>query len=94
LPRNQKYLFQHYKKIREMVKILANDGIEADGQLLLEEADYEVDTQHVPQEDLPKVLPDYDVIIVRSATKVRKELIDLCPKAQDYRPWRRRHGQY
>lgn len=63
-----------------MVRILANDGIEADGQLLLEEANYEVVTQHVPQEELPKVLPNYDVIIVRSATKVRKELIDLCPK--------------
>jgi D-3-phosphoglycerate dehydrogenase / 2-oxoglutarate reductase len=25
-------------------------------------------------------LPDYDVIIVRSATQVRKELIDACPK--------------
>ncbi len=63
-----------------MVRILANDGIEADGKMLLEEADYEVITQHVPQEELPKVLPAYDVIIVRSATKVRKELIDLCPR--------------
>lgn len=62
-----------------MIKILANDGIHQDGKTLLEEADYEVVTEKVPQEDLPKVLPGYDVIIVRSATKVRKELIDLCP---------------
>jgi D-3-phosphoglycerate dehydrogenase / 2-oxoglutarate reductase len=62
-----------------MVKILVNDGIEADGKLLLEEAGYQVDTTHVPQDQLPKVLPQYDVIIVRSATKVRKDLIDLCP---------------
>ncbi|MBK8720747.1 MAG: D-2-hydroxyacid dehydrogenase [Saprospiraceae bacterium] len=62
-----------------MVKILVNDGIHPDGQLLLEEANYIVDTDKVPQNDLPKVLPQYDVIIVRSATKVRKELIDLCP---------------
>ncbi len=62
-----------------MVKILVNDGIEADGKLLLEEAGYEVVTDHVAQADLIKQLPQYDVIIVRSATKVRKELIDACP---------------
>ena len=62
-----------------MIKILANDGIDADGKTLLEEAGYEVDTEKVPQEDLYKILPGYDVIIVRSATKVRKDLIDRCP---------------
>lgn len=62
-----------------MIKILANDGIHPDGQTLLEEAGYQVDTGKVPQDELPRVLPEYDVIIVRSATKVRKELIDLCP---------------
>ncbi|MCP3932958.1 MAG: 3-phosphoglycerate dehydrogenase [Bacteroidetes bacterium] len=63
-----------------MIKILVNDGIHPDGQMLLEEANYQVDTEKVAQEDLPAVLPEYDVILVRSATKVRKELIDLCPK--------------
>ncbi|HHM21723.1 MAG TPA: 3-phosphoglycerate dehydrogenase [Bacteroidetes bacterium] len=62
-----------------MIKILANDGIHPDGLLLLEEAGYHVDTEKVPQEDLPKVLPAYDVICVRSATKVRQDLIDVCP---------------
>jgi D-3-phosphoglycerate dehydrogenase len=62
-----------------MIKVLANDGIHPDGQLLLEEADYQVNTTKIAQEDLPKELPDYDVIIVRSATKVRKDLIDQCP---------------
>jgi D-3-phosphoglycerate dehydrogenase / 2-oxoglutarate reductase len=62
-----------------MIKILANDGIHPDGKLLLEEADYQVDTDKVAQEDLMKVLPQYDAIIVRSATKVRKDLIDACP---------------
>ncbi len=62
-----------------MVKILVNDGIEADGKLILEDAGYEVNTTTVAQEDLTKELPNYDVIIVRSATKVRKELIDACP---------------
>ncbi len=62
-----------------MIKILVNDGIEADGKLLLEEAGYEVDTNTIQQGDLPKFLPNYDVIIVRSATQVRKDLIDACP---------------
>ena len=62
-----------------MVKILVNDGIEADGKLLLEEAGYEVNTTKVAQEALVNELPNYDVIIVRSATQVRKELIDACP---------------
>ncbi len=63
-----------------MIKILANDGISSDGKTLLEEAGYQVDTERVSQEDLPKVLPEYDVIIVRSATKVRQELIDRCDR--------------
>ena len=63
-----------------MIKILANDGIDADGKMLLEEAGYQVDTEKVAQEALPGVLPEYDVVIVRSATKIRKELIDQCPR--------------
>lgn len=62
-----------------MIKILANDGIHPDGKMLLEEAGYEVVTEKVAQEDLKNALPNYDVIIVRSATKVRKDLIDACP---------------
>ncbi|MEM0994981.1 MAG: D-2-hydroxyacid dehydrogenase [Bacteroidota bacterium] len=62
-----------------MVRILVNDGIHPDGKMLLEEAGYEVITEKVSQEDLPKELPNYHAIIVRSATKVRKDLIDLCP---------------
>jgi D-3-phosphoglycerate dehydrogenase len=62
-----------------MIKILANDGIEADGKLLLEEAGYQVDTNHIPQDILKEMLPEYDAVIVRSATKIRKDLIDACP---------------
>ncbi|MEM9835988.1 MAG: D-2-hydroxyacid dehydrogenase [Bacteroidota bacterium] len=63
-----------------MIRILANDGIAADGKLLLEEAGFEVVTEKVAQEDLSKELPNYDVVIVRSATKIRKDLIDQCPR--------------
>ncbi len=62
-----------------MIKILANDGIHPDGQLLLEEAGFHVDTEKIAQDELPNVLPNYDVICVRSATKVRQDLIDACP---------------
>src|SRR5690606_6508240 len=61
------------------MKILANDGIDAGGKKLLEEAGFEVDTNHIPQEELAAKLPAYDAITVRSATKVRQALIDGCP---------------
>ncbi|MBK1440400.1 D-2-hydroxyacid dehydrogenase [Parapedobacter sp. ISTM3] len=61
------------------MKILANDGIDPLGKLLLEKAGFTVDTNHIPQEELPLKLPAYDAITVRSATKVRQALIDVCP---------------
>jgi D-3-phosphoglycerate dehydrogenase len=62
-----------------MTKILANDGIDATGKKMLEAAGFTVDTNRIPQEELKDKLQAYDAIIVRSATKVRKELIDACP---------------
>jgi D-3-phosphoglycerate dehydrogenase len=59
-----------------MVKILANDGIHPDGRLLLEEANYLVEEDKIPQDALAARMADYDVLIVRSATKVTKEVID------------------
>ncbi len=59
-----------------MIKILANDGIDAVGKALLEKAGFTVDTQNIPQEQLKEALLNYDAITVRSATKVRKDLID------------------
>ncbi len=59
-----------------MVKILVNDGIHPDGLLLLEEADYHVDDIKIPQEELAARIAEYDVLIVRSATKVTKAIID------------------
>lgn len=62
-----------------MIKILANDGIHPDAKLLLEESGFQVDTEKIAQENLMEELPNYDAIIVRSATKIRKDLIDQCP---------------
>lgn len=63
------------------MKILANDGISAVGKQLLEEAGFTVVTEKVNQEDLISAVnqENYEIVLVRSATTVRKEVIDACP---------------
>ncbi len=60
-------------------RLLANDGIDPAGKQMLENAGFEVVTQKVAQEDLINELKNFDAITVRSATKVRKDLIDAVP---------------
>lgn len=62
-----------------MIRILANDGIAPNGKAQLEAAGFEVVTDKIAQDDLMTELNNFDVIIVRSATKVRKDLIDASP---------------
>jgi D-3-phosphoglycerate dehydrogenase len=62
-----------------MIRILANDGIDPIGKEMLEKAGFQVDTENIPQDKLISELKNYDAITVRSATKVRKELIDATP---------------
>jgi len=59
-----------------MTKILANDGINKAGLQLLEEAGFTVDTQFIPQAELASKIGDYDILLVRSATKATAEIID------------------
>jgi D-3-phosphoglycerate dehydrogenase len=61
--------------------ILANDGIDAVGKSLLEKAGFTVITEKVTQENLASEINNkgYVALTVRSATKVRKEVIDACP---------------
>lgn len=61
------------------MKILINDGIHPSGKTKLEKMGYELDMEKVAQADLLEELPKYDAISVRSATKIRKDLIDACP---------------
>lgn len=63
------------------MKILANDGISQSGIQELETAGFEVITTKVAQEQLHNFINDHKitVILVRSATEVRKKLIDSCP---------------
>lgn len=63
------------------MKILANDGIAPAGTAVLEAAGFEVVTENVAQEDLVDAInnENYVALLVRSATTVRKPLIDACP---------------
>ncbi len=63
------------------MKVLANDGISQSGVDALEAAGFEVITTKVAQEQLENYINEHniDALLVRSATKVRKDLIDSCP---------------
>lgn len=63
-----------------MIRILANDDIHPDGKLLLEEAGYEVITDKIAQSELADKIGQFDVLLVRSATKVTREIIDAGKK--------------
>lgn len=57
-----------------MIRVLANDGLEASAVKALEAAGAEVVTSHVEQADLGEAVREYDVLIVRSATKVTADV--------------------
>lgn len=63
------------------MKVLANDGISKSGIKKLEGAGFEVITTRVAQEQLINFINEEKiaVILVRSATKVKKDIIDACP---------------
>ena len=63
------------------MKVLANDGISSSGILALEKGGYEVITTKVAQEQVANYINTHQipVVLVRSATKIRKDIIDACP---------------
>lgn len=63
------------------MKILANDGISKQGITSLNNAGFEVITTTVAQEQLINFINKEAIVVllVRSATTVRKDLIDACP---------------
>ncbi len=63
------------------MKILANDGISESGKNKLEEYGFELDLTKVSQEQLVRYINENHivVILVRSATQVRADIIDNCP---------------
>jgi len=58
------------------MKILITDGITSEGANILAEAGHQVDKLKLTPEELLKKIGEYDCIIVRSATKVTKEVIE------------------
>ena len=63
------------------MKVLANDGISKSGIIALEKGGFEVITTKVAQEQVANYINTHkiSVILVRSATKVRQDIIDNCP---------------
>lgn len=63
------------------MKVLANDGISKAGEQALKNAGIEVLDNRVAQDHVISFINEnnVDVLLVRSATKVRQDLIDACP---------------
>lgn len=62
------------------MKVLITDGLSTRGQEILKEAGIDFDVQHYEPVELIKVIADYDCVLVRSATKIPKDVIDAGKK--------------
>jgi len=62
------------------MKILVCDKTESDAIEKMRLSGLMVDTNfEITPEELPNILPNYDGCVVRSRTKIRQPLIDVCP---------------
>lgn len=59
-----------------MLKILANDGLDPIATDCLSEKGHSIDKTHFDPDPLKAVITEYDVIIVRSATKLDQSILD------------------
>ena len=63
-----------------MMKVLVCDKTEKECIEQMRAAGLTVDTNfEITPEQLMTILPGYDVVVVRSRTKIRQPLIDVCP---------------
>lgn len=60
-----------------MSYILANDGIDQNAKVILEQQGHVVDIKHYEGKDLEEMIMRVECIIVRSQTNIRKALIDI-----------------
>lgn len=60
-----------------MTKILVSDGMEKAAIDKLKKDGFEIVDKHYDEEELKDQIKNFDVIVVRSATKIRKPLIDI-----------------
>jgi phosphoglycerate dehydrogenase-like enzyme len=65
-----------------MFKILVSDPLAQEGVDILKKVkEFEVDVKHkLPPEELKKIIKDYDCLLVRSETKVTKDIIESADK--------------
>ena len=59
-----------------MIKILVTDGMDKSAVKTLEDAGFEVIQEHYEVEELKEKITEVDGIVIRSATKIRKPIID------------------
>ena len=60
-----------------MVKVILTDKLNEKAVEILEEAGFEVKVAwDLPKEEIPQIIGEYDAMIIRSATKVRGELLE------------------
>ena len=64
------------------MKVLLNDGLEKEGLKLFQDAGIETDTQKRDHTKLIADIAEFDALIVRSATKVTKEIIEAGAKGK------------
>lgn len=66
------------------MKILVADGVSPKGIEILQKAGFEtVIKDKLPAEELLEIIPDFDGLIVRSASKVTKEVIERAKKIKN-----------
>jgi D-3-phosphoglycerate dehydrogenase len=59
------------------MKVIVTDKISGKGIDLLKKEGYDVnEAWDIPKESLPGIIGDYDAIVIRSATKVKGDLLE------------------
>src|SRR4030042_1866828 len=66
----------------ENVKVLLNDGLEKEGIALFEEFGIETDTRKRDLQTLIAEIAQFDALVVRSATKVTREVVEAGAKGR------------
>ncbi len=64
------------------MRILVTDGMDKGAQARMQEMGHEVVNQYFEPEELGKALREFDVVIIRSKTKIRKAQIDEAKNSQ------------
>ncbi|HHD63504.1 MAG TPA: phosphoglycerate dehydrogenase [Desulfobulbaceae bacterium] len=63
------------------MKVLISDNLAPVGEKILRDAGLEVDVNTgLPAEELKAIIPEYDGLVIRSATKVREDIIEAATK--------------